>query len=192
AKRHKLRLMYFDSSRSSSEHFSEEVDFADTTFPVNLEIGMKFQFEIAELAYEYDFLRRDNYEVGASIGVHYVDFLTRLTGKLGAGNSNASGTLEEQVHTQAPLPVVGLFGNWRIGRDFYLQAHAQYFQLKLGEYDGRLLDYQAALVWQLSDHLALGTAYNLFDTRLAVDRDDFQGNLDWQYDGAQLFVRTLF
>ena len=39
----------------------------------------EFNFDVYELAYEYAFLQRDNYEVAASIGVHYTELELTLS-----------------------------------------------------------------------------------------------------------------
>lgn len=192
-KRHKVRLMYFDSNRTSSGAIERDIDFAGSTYPVGVTVAAEFDFQIVELAYQYDFLQRERYEIGASFGVHNVDFKTRLTATVSVPGSSLQGTLDESVSTDAPLPVIGLRGNWNFAGNFYLQAHAQYFQLKYQGYDGSIQDYQAGVLWQFSRHFGIGASYNLFDTRVDVDDgDDFQGRLDWQYDGAQLYFRASF
>lgn len=188
----KLRLMYFRSSRRANDTLDTEIDFGDTTFPVNVDITARFDFEIIELAYQYDFLRLEDFQLGGSLGIHYVGLGTRLTATADIGEEHLDGSLDESLSSDLPMPVVGLRGTWRIGGDFYLQAHAQYFQLSLDGYDGRLVDYQANLIWQFSRHFALGAAYNHFDTKVDVDRTNLAGRLEWRYQGPQLFVRALF
>ena len=191
--RHKLRLMYFASNRRSHDELEEDIDFNGTTFPVAAEVNAKFDFDIIELAYEYEFLHRDNLELGVSIGIHNVGVKMALDASISAGGAGASGSLHEDVDTDAPLPVVGLRGTWRMGGNFYLQAHAQYFQLKFDAYDGSLQDYQAGVLWQFTPHFGVGAAYNLFDTTVKVDDGGhFIGRLDWAYDGAQVYVRAAF
>lgn len=191
--RHKLRLMYFSSSRSATQTLSEEISFRDTTFPLDATVRADFDFDIAELAYEYEFLRRDRYEVGASIGIHNVGFATRLSGSITSPGVSGSISRSEKADADAPLPVVGLRGTWRMFSDFYLQAHAQYFQLEFGDYSGSIEDYQVGVLWALAPHLGVGVAYNLFDTNVdADDGDKFQGSLDWKYDGGQIFLRLAF
>lgn len=89
--------------------------------------------------------------------------------------------------------MIGLRGNWNFAGNFYLQAHAQYFQLKYEGYDGSLTDLQAGVLWQFSRHVGAGIAYNLFDTDVDIDDGrDFQGELKWEYYGAQAYLRATF
>lgn len=191
--RHKLRMMYFDSNRTSRASGEQEIRFAGETFPIGLDITAEFDFDIFELAYEYDFLQRDRYELGASIGIHRVNLLTRLTATVSEGDSELSGTLRGEVTTNAPLPVIGLRGHWNLVSNLYLEGHAQYFQLAYEEYDGSIQDYQVGLLWQFSQHFGVGVSYDVFRTEVDVDEgSDFQGHLDWEYEGAQLYLRAAF
>ncbi|HET9475572.1 MAG TPA: hypothetical protein VFO82_16855, partial [Steroidobacteraceae bacterium] len=72
-------------------------------------------------------------------------------------------------------------------------AHAQYFKLAFDAYDGDIQDYEASLIWQVTRHVGVGAAYNMFVTQIdSDDRDHFEGHLRWQYSGAQLFMRMSF
>ena len=104
-----------------------------------------------------------------------------------------NAAISESVRTNAPLPVLGLRGRWRLADNVYAVAHAQYFKLAFDGYDGDIRDYEASLIWQVRRHVGLGVAYNLFATQLdSEDRDHFEGHLRWQYSGAQLFMRMSF
>ena len=191
--RHKIRLMYFDSDRSSTATASTELSFGDVTFPVGVEIDARLKWEIIELAYEYDFLKRETYELGASIGIHNVGFKTELTGSVFIPGTTLTETATEDVRADAPLPVIGLRGHWNFAGDFYLQGHAQYFQLEYEGYDGSIQDYQFGVLWQFSRHIGAGVSYNLFQTDVDIDDgDDFQGKLDWTYEGGQVYLRATF
>lgn len=191
--RHKLHLMYFETDRTGTRTLEEDLNFGDETFPVDVEVDSDLAFDITELAYEYQLLTGDDYQLGASIGIHNVGFDMALEAEVDAGGGGAVATLRESVSTDAPLPVLGLRGIWHIGGDFYLQGRAQYFALEVGDYDGRITDFELGVVWQFSRHFGVGAAYNRFDTRVdSEDEGGFQGRLEWEYEGAQLFVRAGF
>ncbi len=192
-RRHKLLLMYFESKRSAQDVTREHILFDGQDFPLGLDVRANFDFEIFELAYEYDFLHRETYEMGVSLGVHHVDFATGLSTTVSIPGTSLTEELRGAVETKAPLPVLGLRGNWNFAGDFHLQAHAQYFQLKYEGYDGSLLDYQAGLLWQFSRHVGVGIAYNLFKADVGIDDgSSFQGKLNWQYYGTQAYLRATF
>jgi hypothetical protein len=171
----------------------EDIEFGDETFPVDADVRADFDFDITELAYEYVFLERDRYQVGGSFGIHNAGFRIGLSADVSSPGGGAGATVAESIRTNAPLPVLGLRGRWRLSENFYALAHAQYFHLSFDGYDGDIQDYEAALIWQLTRHVGVGAAYNAFITEMETnDRDNFEGQLRWQYSGAQLFLRMSF
>jgi hypothetical protein len=169
------------------------VNFGDETFPLGVTVNARSELTVAQLSYEYAFLRRDNYELAGGIGVHYVDMGLGLDATLVAQGGTASRSLDENAATQAPLPVLGLRGLWRLPHDFYITAQVQYFYLQFDPYSGSLIDLKASVVWQLADHVGIGIGYNDFGFRFDIDdAHDFDGRLRWDYGGAIAFATFMF
>lgn len=188
--RHKLRVMYFDTRRSSSKIIDEQIVYGDVVYPVNAQVDSRFSTTIAELAYEYAFLHRERYEVAASAGIHNLRF------KLGLSTINSSTGQPTEVSRDAsangPMPVIGLRGVYRFNDKFYLDGQAQFFRIGIDPYKGRLEDYTISLVWMPFDHFGIGAGYNEFVTRIDVDSDRFDGHLRWKYSGARIFLTFSF
>ena len=191
--RHLLRAMHFESDRSVSNVIDRDINFGDETFPIDAQVRADFDFDITELAYEYVLLDHDNYQLGASFGIHNAGFRIGLSADVNSPGGDATVKIAEDVRTNAPLPVIGLQGRWHIAGDLYAQAHAQFFKLAFGGYEGDLQDYEAALIWQVTQHVGVGAAYSTFVTQVETDdRDHFEGQLRWRYSGSQLFMRMSF
>lgn len=191
APRHMLRGMYFENERSATRSLEREVVWRDRTFPVDASVTASTQLSVAQLSYEYAFLRRDNYELAGGIGIHLVEMGLGLAATLSAQGGSVSGAVEEDARSDAPLPVLGLRGLWRLPNNFYVTGQVQYFQLELDAYSGSLIDLKASLVWQCTDHLGLGIAYNDFGFRFDIE-DRFDGRLRWNYGGAFAFASFMF
>lgn len=186
--RQKLRVMYFDTKRTENSTIDREIVFQDETYAIDTDIRTTFKTTVAELAYEFAFLRGENYEVGASIGIHNLKFTLGLDVVGNNVNLSESRTAE----ANGPLPMVGLSGTWRINDKFYVQALAQFFRINYDPYDGRLSDVGASFVWQATRHVGLGLGYNDFSTHVDVDDDRFRGQLKWSYGGARVFLTASF
>jgi hypothetical protein len=190
ADRHKLRVLYFDTKNSASRTLDRDLNVGETTFPINLTIDASFETRVTELAYEYAFVRRDNYEIAGTVGIHDLHFGLDVS----ATQQNTTQTLElsRDANASGPLPVIGFRGIWRFHPNFYLDAQAQFFKISLDPYDGRLDDYTASVVWTPFKHFGLGVGYNEFVTHVDVSADRFNGNLRWRYGGARIFVTASF
>jgi len=186
--RHKLRVMYFGIRQSESHRLDKDITVRDTTFPVSAQIDTHLDTDVAELAYEYAFLRRERYEVTGTVGIHNLRFEIGVSGTAGS----QTGVLTASASASGPLPVVGLRALWRLHDRIYADAQAQFFKLEVDPYDGRLEDYSVAIIWQAFPRVGIGIGYNEFVSRFNVDDSRFSGRLRWRYGGARLFVTASF
>jgi hypothetical protein len=192
AERHKVRAMIFSTSRSNSREFDEEIEWEDEVFPVGAKIKGEVDFAVYQVAYEYAFLRRETWELGASIGVHYTTFEAQLSATVDSGGTTGSATRKADADLNAPLPVIGLHGTWGLGHDLWLDATAQFFSLSINEYSGNLQDYRIGLIWQPKSWAGIGIGYNRFSVDVDVDTSGFDGALDWTYDGPIVYYSVNF
>src|SRR5688572_2097494 len=112
--RHGLRGAFFQNNRTGSRTLDREVTFGNVTYPISAAVTAESNTTIAQLSYEYAFLRRPNYEVAASFGVHYIDLEFKVTGATGQVRQ------DQEASTQAPMPLIGLRGIWRLTDHFYV------------------------------------------------------------------------
>ncbi len=190
SQRHKMRLIAFSMSRDNKKVIDEQIEWGDVTYPVDAELKAEFKFSVVELAYEYAFLRREDYELGGSIGLHYAGIDASLKAERTATGEVINRSNDASV--DVPLPVVGLRGLWKLPHNFYVDAQAQYFALAIDEYDGNVQDYRLMLTWQPKSWLGVGVGYNMFKVDLDVEKDKFNGSLAWKYDGPMVFYSASF
>lgn len=190
AERHKVRMMWFNSSRSDSTTINREIEWQGETFPIDAKVKGESKFQIIELAYEYAFMRRENFELTGTAGIHYTDFSTSLSANINDGE--VVRHVKKEGSVGAPLPVFGGRALWHMGGDFWLDASGQWFALSIDQYDGSVTDLRAAAIWQPSKWVGVGLGYNRFKIDVNVDQDKFRGNLNWAYSGPQLFYTVHF
>jgi len=190
--KHSVRAMYFTNTRSATNELTRDVNFGDETYPIGAVTTARSELEVLQVSYDYVFRRRDNYELGAGIGVHMLDASLGLDATVTGGGGSASTELKESGSTAAPLPVLALRGTWVLPHDFYATALAQYFYVDYGDYTGSLSDLKATIVWQATPHLGIGLGYNDFRFKFRLDKDRFDGKLKWNYGGAMAFVSVMY
>jgi hypothetical protein len=192
ADRHKVRFMWFDSSRENTRTLEEEIVWGDETFPVNARTRAEFSFAIYELAYEYAFLRRENYEVTGSFGLHYTELELELSARAESSGGTLDADISDSGDVGAPLPVVGLRGLWSLPYDLWIDAQAQYFAVDIDDIDGSLTDLRLMVNWQPKSWLGLGIGYNQFTVDVDIEKNSFDGSLDWTYEGPMIFLSGSF
>jgi hypothetical protein len=99
-------------------------------------------------------------------------------------NDKASG--------DGPMPMVGLAAIWRVTPWFYFTALAQGLKITINPYSGTLQNYGLTATWQPFTHFGFGGGYDYFSLRASVNSHDFNGNLDWRYNGPRVFFSASF
>ena len=190
--RHHVRVMYTDYSLNRSETIDREIDWQDDTFPISTVVRAEQSFEIIEAAYEYGFIHSDKYELAASAGLHYTKLEASLRADVTAPGGGGTVEIGGPAEVNAPLPVIGARGMWRMGGNFYLDAQAQFFALSFDDFDGSIINYRAAVTWQPKKYLGIGAGYDSFQIDVDVEKDRFTGSMDWTYSGPQVFFNIAF
>lgn len=191
AGRHHLRMLYFDYGASRSRTLDRDLEIGDTIYPIDVTVTAGLDVKIYELAYEYAFLRRNDWELLGSVGAHVADFGFSIRGS-GTIAGQPVNARTETASATAPLPVVGLRYAWRFAPKWYLEATAQYFTVSIDDVDGEIIDLRAGVNWMFTDHFGIGAGWNRFSTDVDVSKERFNGSLDWKYSGAQIYVTASF
>jgi hypothetical protein len=186
--RHKIRLMYFDESRSAQKTITDEIVFRGQTYPVNTQVSTRFDTAVGEIAYEYAFMRGEHYELAGSVGIHDLAFKLQL--------SAVGETLNQQASARAdvngPLPVLGVHYVWEFYPRWSLDAMFEFFALKFDQYDGNLQDYTATVFYMPWKNFGFGAGWNEFRTSVNISNSAYDGNLNWTYGGVRLFFRASY
>jgi opacity protein-like surface antigen len=190
--RHHLRVMYTDYSSNESRTIEDDIVWQGETFPASATVRSELGFEVIEAAYEYGFIHSEKYELAASIGLHYTRFEASLRATVDLGGGGGAVEIGGPASVDAPLPVVGVRGMWRMGGDFYLDAQAQYFALSFDNLDGSIVNYRAAVIWQPRKYIGIGAGYDNFQIDVDVEKENLAGALDWTYSGPQVFFNVSF
>ncbi len=194
--KHHLRFLYFDNDQTREKTLDRTIEWGDYTFTAGGDLKTKVKYEVYELAYEYAFLRQPQYEVNASFGLHVEHFNTRMTGS-GTITDSTGATKPFSGQTEgnsvsAPLPVIGLRGGWVVAPQWYLDGQVQFFKVNVNGIDGNWTDLRLGGTWMFSKNLGVGLGYNRFYTHVGVDKTNFNGNLKFGYQGAQLYLTGTF
>ena len=193
---HHLRFLYFDNTVDRSRAIDRNVEWGDYTFQAGAVVESQVKFKIIEAAYEYAFMRRPDFELAGSLGVHYMDLQMRLSGV--ATLTNANGTVSQAAvatregSAPLPLPVIGMRAGWAVAPQWFLEGQGQFFKAKIGDVDGRITDLRASATWMFSQNLGIGMGYNRFITTADVEKTSFNGQARIGYSGLQLFATGTF
>jgi hypothetical protein len=190
--RHHIRFMYTENSNKRTRNLDREIEWQGEKIPVDAEATSKFGFSVIEVAYEYDFSKRDDRELVLSAGLHYTSFDAELHGTWQTAGGGGTSSAGSKASVGVPLPVIGARGMWSLGGNWWLDAQAQFFAVAIDNVDGNIINYRAAFIWQPKPWLGLGAGYDSFGINVDIEKEHLTGSLDWTYSGPQVFFNFAF
>lgn len=69
-----------------------------------------------------------------------------------------------------------------------MNLRGQYFDITIDEISGSFRNYRASIEYYINENIVLGLGYNDFSLDVGVIGSQFQGGLEWKYQGFNIFV----
>lgn len=182
--RHRVDFSIFDLSRSSSKQIERDIQWRDTLYAIDTVINADFDLTIYKAAYTYSFMRRENGYLGATFGVYTADT------KIGLSEPNLGQA--EVGDITAPLPVIGLRGEYEFADKWTFRASGEFFFVEFDDIDGSLVDIYAGVDYSVTNRMSVGLGVNSVALDVDASKTSFQGSLDWKYTGGLLFLKFDF
>jgi hypothetical protein len=181
---HRIDFSYFDIRRDSKLRTKEEIIWENISIPPT-RIDLKFNTRIFKLAYRYNFLVRDDWEIGFGIGVHWMQLDTGIRARTGSTVNNPAIDIkvDETLNQGLPLPLLGLHAAWAPSEDWRIFASIEAFWAKISDYSGRIVDIRVGVDWNFAEWLGVGLYYNSFSLDVEADTNDWKGEAVYSYHG---------
>ncbi len=183
--RHRFDAAVFDLSRSATRRIEETIEFGDEIFDIDTTVTSENDLSIYKFDYTYALFNRSRGYFGLTGGLYVASTKLSLS-------EPTLGRAESESLT-APLPLIGIRGDYDVTDRVSLTFASQWFSIDTGDVSGSLRDVYIAGDYRISDRWSLGLAYN--DLIMRVDADDgsgFRGSLDWGYDCWLAYLKYDF
>ena len=185
SRRSKFALDYFHLSRKSTHTIQKEIEFKDSTYPVNTSVNAFFSTDIYQFSYGYALLLNPRYEFGLAIGAHVA--------RINAGIGLTSGAgIATNFDFTAPLPDLGVWGGYAISKKWAVNASFNYLALTVGDIRGRILSYNASITYLILKNFSASLGYTGLDFKVDVTKDRYKGFFEWGYHGPSLIAKYAF
>jgi len=159
--------------------------FDGPDFPLGEEIETDFDMTILRGSYAWSFFKNAHFDLGIAAGLYGMDIDFKM-------KSEAGGGVQETDFT-VPLPVIGLRGNFALTDKWFIRQSFDYFYVNIGDYEGQLIDFLAAVEWNALKYLGLGVGYNWVAMDLDYSgSDNFLRSIDLSYGGVLLYAKLFF
>jgi hypothetical protein len=182
---------YYALNRDSSFDLAREIVIEDVTYPVAGTVTSSFDTDIYRLTVGWAFARGPNYELGGAIGVHATNLDISIEGQ-GSVNGAPVSAQQRRQDFLAPLPTIGLFGNYEVMPGLTIGARVDYLSLSVGDYDGRLLNTQISASYRFTRNFGVGILYRYVDYQVDVEKEFYTGRFAYEFAGPALFLEVGF
>lgn len=188
SRRSRFNLEYFYLKRDAEKTLQKEIEFRDKVYPVDARVASFMDNQMIRFAYGYAIVSKPKYELGLLIGAHVM--LADVGIDLAA--NTAAVSYRENINFTAPLPDIGIWGEFVLGKKVGLYANVNYFALKIDEIDGRIISYNLSVLYNVYKDFSLTAGYTGLNFRLDVTRPKIDGFFKWGYNGPTIAATYSF
>ncbi len=182
---------YYSLGRQNERAIDRELIVGDTVFPVNATIRSGFDSKIIRFTIGNRFYQTKNFELGAAVGLHGTDFSVFIEGEGSVGGQGGQFQSENRS-VFAPLPTIGLFLAWEPAPRVSIAGRFDWLSLSIDDYSGRLLNTEVSAAYRVHKNIDIGAMYRRVDYRVRVNRDNWEGEVKYNFNGPALFVQFGF
>jgi hypothetical protein len=188
SRRSRFNLEYFYLKRNSTKTLQKEIEFKDHVYPVNAEVAAFMDNQMIRFAYGYAIVSKPKYELGLLIGAH----IMLADVGIGLAGNTIQAQYRDNVDFTAPLPDIGIWGEFVLGRKVGLYANVNYFSLKIDDIDGRIVSYNLSVLYNVYQNFSLTAGYTGLNIRVDVTRPKIDGFFKWGYNGPTIAATYSF
>ena len=152
--------------------------------------------DIYQVNYGYNFISKEKWALGVSLGLHVIDFETHInaTGKIENNiNQNQVKAISRNERTlTVPLPNIGLFTDYHFSKNWALMAHIQYLHIVTDYLEGGMIDTRLAVKYQITQNLSAVGAINYDHITFSEDYQNRNYSLSYSYIGPLVLLEYGF
>jgi len=174
---------YFTLHRSGARAINRTINWGDNTYPIGTTVSSEFNTDVYRISVGYSFIKDNQKELGAVLGLHATDFEATL-GAAGVGARTGDGL--------APLPTIGIYGAYAFTPKWLLSGRLDYFSLSYNQYDGSLLNFSAGVDYRFTRNFGVGLAYRHVDYDVTATKASFNGGMNYKFSGPMLYGVASF
>ncbi len=182
---HGLGFSYYAIRFTGSRVLGQDIEWGGETFPISTLVDSELKFDVYKLNNQYSVYHNDKVELGALFGFHIMKAFVSI---------NASQIRQSESESiTAPLPVFGLFADYKFTPRFSIFYNYQWFFINYQDkIRGGLQDFIFGLEYRVIRNIALGAAYNRFGLNAEVKDENKTLNLNTTWNGGMLYAAVYF
>jgi len=199
ADRHRLFFGYYSLNRDTTATLNRNIGpisipalGINDTILAGSNVRAETNWDVYILGYGYSFYKTETAEITGKFGLNVANISASLTGTLnlaGGGVASAAGSGSDVT---APLPVLGISGEWAFAPQWKLIGSIGGFKAKVADVDATIVDGTIAVDYRIFRNFGVGVGYSWLKLKGDVNKSDFNGSINWRTDGLQIYGSLVF
>lgn len=185
-KRHRLEFGYYKFNTDGSRRLDQEISIGDEIFEIGFLTNSELDIGFYTIDYMYSFYQGEKWEIAGGLGIYWVDLSFSIAASLDINDNQITG-VAETTDFNGPLPFLTLSFEYYITPKWLAIIKGGYFQLEVGDIDGRLANLGARLEYQFTKTFGLGVGYDSFRIDVDVVDGNLHSNIVYNYQGVQAY-----
>jgi hypothetical protein len=199
AERHKIFVGYYKLDRDASLVLNRNIGpikipalGVNDTILAGSNVRAESNIPVYILAYDYSFYKTNTVEIAGRIGVNTLKYGLTISGTLNTQNNGVLTGATAGSEFTAPLPVIGISGNWAPSPRWRVKGNLAGFKAKISGVDASVADASLTAEYLLHRNFGIGAGYSLLRVSGDVTKPDYFGSLSWRTGGWQLYGSLLY
>jgi hypothetical protein len=194
APRHRFGFTYTRFTLRGSRQAQRDLHIDDKVYPIGASLESELRLEVIPITYSYSFVKKEDDELAATVGLHWDRLTFKVDGSLSVGPG--SGSRETSVTGNIPLPLLGLRYDHNFSERWSAGASLAGFALSFGEdttgFKGSIISARLHGEYRMTRNLGIGAALDTFKVNTKADKDNWHGGFDYYYWGPQIYLTARF
>ena len=183
ADRWRFEVEYFELNRNGDKVLEQDITWNGQTFTAGTEVVSKFNFSDIRTSVGYSFFKTADKELGVAFGFHVASYDAALS---------AAGTGTQSVKVLAPLPVLGVYGQFALTETWAVGARLDRFVMSYDNFQGNVTSMALDLNYQPFRHVGFGLGYRSLFIGLTATGSNLTGKFQQTFQGPLLYMNASF
>ncbi|MFU8817548.1 MAG: hypothetical protein ACNA7W_19555 [Pseudomonadales bacterium] len=167
------------------------VDLGGRTITTDVALDGWLEVDLYALNVGYRLHQAGGFELGAGVGVHYVDLDYGLAATL-AGDPPGTEVLSTRSTDRFPAPNLYGWAGYRFNERLRVGLKAGWLDVDYDDLDGRIAFVRSSVQYDFSRRFGIGAGYWVTDFDVDRQRGNRFDSYDVRLHGPQLYLKTAF
>jgi len=185
AKNWKLAAEYFNASYSKKAVLENDIEAGGFKFENGTYVKIGYKLKLYRTFIGRTISSGLKHELGGGLGFHFFNVGPFIEGNV-IVNENDFEFKDVNLSVTAPLPNIALWYYFAPTEKWSFTARLDWFGLSVNEYSSYLWDFGPSVRYQIIKNMAITVDYRYFKVNLDVNKDYWNGNVNFTFSGPTI------